>query len=151
MNEENIDNIKINGYEIRSSYSRTISKHGGVMILTKQNTKTELLKEIANITMVEKTFEATGIYISSIHSAIVGVYRSPVGCVKIFLEKLDTLLSLLTRNVKYKYIYVVGDFNIDVIPETPDKQNLLNLFYIFGLLPLFRDPSRVNIAQQDMY
>ena len=38
----------------------------------------------------------------------------------------------------------MGDFNVDVISDTVEKHNLLNLFYMYGLRPLFREPTRVT-------
>ena len=147
LNDENTDNIKIDGYELISHFSRTTFKHGGVMLLTRLKKATPLT-EIEGIDLEEKTFEAAGLFIQSIHSAIIGVYCSPHGSLPIFYEKLDRLMNLIAGNSRYKYIYVMGDFNIDTIRESTEKHKLLNLFNMYGLSPLFQEASRVTLQSR---
>lgn len=64
--------------------------------------------------MVEKlVFEATAILLSSLRTIIVSFYRSPVGNLSTFLDKLhENLVSL--HGVPFD-IVLAGDFNLDIL------------------------------------
>lgn len=59
-------------------------------------------------------FETVGVRLTSNCDAklvIIGLYRSPNGCINIFFERLDSLLKFFDSK-KVQHI-VIGDFNID--------------------------------------
>lgn len=107
----NEKNVRINGYELATSFSRN-QKRGGVCLLVKKNVSYFELKWLSQFARV-KSFECCGIDIPSLKITIICVYRTPNSNVNIFIQKLDLMLHQLTeRKSKYKVV-IAGNFNIN--------------------------------------
>ena len=80
-------------------------------------------------------------------TAIVGnVYRSPSRNPEKFNSLLENVLQKLQRHVKKKFLYLVGDFNQDLIKYDSDKnsQNLVDITSSHGLVQLVSRPTRIT-------
>lgn len=63
---------------------------------------------------------------------IINIYRSPLGCINTFHEKLECILNDTCKKYnKYKTV-VVGDFNINFLDQSKAK-NIINLFGSYNL------------------
>ena len=77
---------------------------------------------------------------------IVTIYRPPDVNVTNFIDKLDGILQCI--NKENKYIFVMGDFNIDtsktIINTNISVNNFQNLFFSYSLFPLINIFTRVD-------
>ena len=71
------------------------------------------------------------------------IYRPPGNPLDTFLDDLDAYIYiLLTEN---KHIYLMGDFNIDLLSTTQTHgQRLKNLLYTYALHPHIDKPTRIT-------
>ena len=78
------------------------------------------------------------------HVLIGSLYRPPNTNSTAFLEYLDTVLELCSK--EKKKLYLLGDFNLDLLKhDSHDVTNrFLNLMYSNVLLPLINRPTRVT-------
>ena len=76
---------------------------------------------------------------------IVGtIYKSPDTCCKEFLHMLDKCLDkIIAEN---KQIYLMGDFNFDLLNHATHKStgDFLNIMFSHNLLPLIDKPTRIT-------
>ena len=80
-------------------------------------------------------------------TAVVGnVYRSPSRNPEKFNNLLENVLQKLQRHVKKKFLYLVGDFNQDLIKHDCDtnSQNLIDITSSHGLVQLVSRPTRIT-------
>jgi len=72
---------------------------------------------------------------------IIGVYRPPNGCVRVFADDLNNILS--THNTKEK-IFLVGDLNVDLLDPTVTENEFINVCVANSFLPLITGPTRLS-------
>ena len=80
-------------------------------------------------------------------TAILGnVYRSPSRNAEKFNALFDNVLQKLHRHAKNKFLYLVGDFNQDLIKYDTDanSQNLIDMCMSHGLAQLVSRPTRIT-------
>ena len=80
-------------------------------------------------------------------TAIVGnVYRSPSRNAEKFNMLLENVLQRLHRHTKKKLLYLVGDFNQDILKYNTDtnSQNLIDMCSSHGLVQLVSRPTRIT-------
>ena len=77
---------------------------------------------------------------------IISIYRPPSIQVKLFTEKFTDLLQFLSR--ESKYIFIVGDFNVDtssaIINPNITVNNFQNMFLSYFYTPLIDKFTRVD-------
>ena len=67
---------------------------------------------------------------------IINLYRPPQGSIPVFLDKLSESITKLNLSPNSE-LYVLGDFNIDMLDKTSqNSKDLLLSMKLFGLLPL---------------
>ena len=74
----------------------------------------------------------------------VAIYKSPNANDDIFLNKMESLLQVISTKYPNKQLYFCGDFNIDITASTAASKSLINVMAEFGLKPCFTEPSRVQ-------
>lgn len=146
LNAFETDIVKPKGYNVISSFSRSIKIHGGVSILVREGTKCSPLS--ANITNLSEEVhcEIAGIEVNK--SQIITVYRSPLGDFLAFLEKLTILLENLNLN---KNIILTGDFNVKFNTNDYNATQLCNLCQSFGLMPIISNNTRENSCLDNIF
>ena len=79
------------------------------------------------------------------HNVICGcVYRPPSMSLKTFNELLNSMLGKLQH--EHKYVYITGDFNVNVLQDVEgslDTQDFKNIFSSSFFCPLITKPTRV--------
>jgi hypothetical protein len=92
----------------------------------------------------EKLFEFCAIEfkIKNVKYLIGGVYRTPSHDYTTFLNSLDVLLNIIAGRANE--IILAGDFNIDILTDTIQKQRLLNVFKSYGMVHTVNIPTRVT-------
>lgn len=72
------------------------------------------------------------------------IYRPPNGNINCFINKMNEILSLV-NDIKYYDIYILGDFNLDLMKNNEKNVfEFINLMYSFSLFPLITKPTRVT-------
>lgn len=142
LTEEKLLSTNITNYYIGASFSRKQYIHGGVLILVNK----KILTKSLNIDKLsqEKHVEMCGILLSEFESIIIATYRSPHGCENIFFETIDSLLDDLLKNYPKHNIFLIGDFNINILQYTTSTEKLLNLMLENGLHQVYSEPSRIT-------
>lgn len=135
------ENMRLKSYKLVSCYSRKNQRRGGVCILIRQDIEYENIKWLDNITL-EKHFEICGIRLQKYGINLFCVYRTPNSDVNILLRKLQIVLNRIhDKDNKYNNI-ICGDFNIDIIIDTKNKNEFINILYNFNLTPHINKPTR---------
>ena len=137
----NLDN-----YNIENLY-RYHSKGGGVSILVRNEIQ---YKVRTDLNVNDFNFQLLFIEVSkdvfpSESDIIIGVlYRPPNTSVDIFNEKLNAILSKI--HTEKAVIYLMGDFNINLINESNHLQTseFIEMMYSYSLFPLITKPTRMN-------
>lgn len=135
--------LKIPGYTIASIYCRKQLKGGGVAILVRDDIQFSE-KSLSSIGVTEKLFEAVSINITynEVLFNINCIYRSPESNHNYFIESMEKLLQLLSKNQISKFI--CADFNYNLMEVTNTTLNLTNLLTSFGYNKCFTEYSRVQ-------
>lgn len=136
--------LSIPPYATSNHFCRNLG-YGGVAILSKPHLQITPIDTLVTY-CTEKIFECTGVSLSltNINIIILSIYRSPSGDVGIFLDKLDTILILLTKQFPKSEIIITGDFNIDLIKPSKAEKELLDIIRSFSLSSTVNTPTRVT-------
>lgn len=140
--------FKLNNYKLVDIYCRENSKFGGVAIFADLNVNCE--KIIFNLNK-EKDFEISAAKFTfksnsiATHFVVIGLYRSPGGDLKVFFEKLEMLLILVTN--KNTQFVILGDFNIDILKtDNIHVKKLRDILLTFNLEWKLNSPTRVTAS-----
>lgn len=123
-----------------SCFNRQATSGGGSLILVKNGTKTRERRDIGNLS-IERVIELSCIELD--RYIIVCVYRPPTGDIKLFSKIMEDALKCTFNS--NKNTIVCGDFNVDLLTESRNKKDLLNLFKSFNIFPLFMEPTRITV------
>lgn len=123
-----------------ASFSRTNFIHGGTCIFVKTELTSVCVKKYDYL-IIEKDIEFSIIKTNNLF--IIAIYRSPLGNFDTFLTNLDILLTSLYANLNSK-IVLCGDFNINFLKESKNRQQLLNLVSTFNLVQCIFNATRVT-------
>lgn len=141
--EGQLEFLNLHNFKIGAHYCRHVNKHGGVLIATKSNYKCTSLKKLTELS-IERDAEFAGLYLANIDAVILGLYRSPMGSLDIFFDRLAEVLNCITDDFCDKKIIVAGDFNINFLVDTRLTKSITDLFSSYGLFKVFHDASRVS-------
>lgn len=153
LREYEVQSTIIQNFEILSSNSRQIFKNGGTMIASSSNNGFETRSRIdLQIENCEKHFETSAIEmrLKNRKSKIVllNLYRSPSGDIKMFFDKFEKVLNLIS-NEKSDFV-ICGDFNIDLNSNTIHKNKLMDLVKSFGAKSVVKQPTRIALGSSTL-
>ena len=124
---------------------RENSIHGGTLILIKKSASLSgyfTVIDKFNYLIEEKTFEFSLCYCKRLNLYIICLYRSPLGSVKQFLERLDLILSNISSSSR---IILAGDLNVNYNDSNSLNTTLLaNLLVSYGLDMHVNEPTRIT-------
>lgn len=69
------------------------------------------------------------------------MYRPPSGNIREFLHTLGDILET-ANDKKYFRIYIIGDFNLELLNHRHTFFEFINLMFSFSLSPLITRPTR---------
>ena len=141
-----IDNYGMLGYNMESVIRKS-SRGGGVSILIKLGIQYVVREDLCiNNTILQLlVVEIQKEVVLSEKSIIIGVlYRPPDTDVDMFNEKVSDLLSNIKK--ENKFLYIMGDFNINLLNEDTHIQTsqFLDTLYSNLLFPLITRPTRIG-------
>lgn len=129
LNKNQIDNIKIENYNVASAYARLNHIHGGTMIFCESGLQ---YKERLDLTKYssEISCEISAIELLRENTVIVTIYRSPNGDLDTFFDVFTQVLELLFNSDKI--VIINGDFNLKFNTEETNTKKLLDLTTSYG-------------------
>ena len=146
-NDDNVDQICLDGYDCYNTLRFGNGRGGGVSILARKQLRSN---SVATLNRSTRDIESCSIScnVGCLEMVILGVYRPQGGSVMDFTIALNELLHDIS--VFNKSVIVTGDFNINMLSEECDAVNnyiitLQSLFYTSCISKPTRFPS--NHAQ----
>lgn len=139
-----VKKLAMDNYNIASSFCRESSRGGGVMILTANNLQYKRVEEIDR-QAEEKILEVTAVFVPVENSLIVSMYRTPNrGNIHNFMEKLNNILLYISKESRFTFTYLAGDFNLDFLVDSKERLELELLLQSYGLQGKMSVPSRIG-------
>lgn len=140
--DDEIQNFTLDNYVLVNSFCRKDIKGGGVAIFAK--TGIPMRPVNFKLPCIVKDFEyaCATTTIQGKKTLYISMYRSPCGNIKIFLSQLELLLKQAIN--KYVYVYLGGDFNIDLLTNDATSKQLLDLLGSYNLTQTVDEPSRIS-------
>ncbi|KAI5643849.1 endonuclease-reverse transcriptase domain-containing protein [Phthorimaea operculella] len=114
--------FEIKGYDCATSFYRKKYKGGGTAIYIREGIDYTERQDIKRLS-VEYTIECCAVEIPSQNLLVVCVYRLDRN-IEIFHKFIQALLDIVRTKDYKKHIVIGGDYNIDMNPETKDKEKL---------------------------
>ena len=132
--------IVIPNFNLVASFSRTEIIHGGVCIFARNNIASKALDSYTCLS-TEKVFECAVARFQSYNLTVVCFYRTPDSCLSNSLKRLESMLSKLQNNKET--LVICGDFNIDTLAKSQEKEEFINLLASFNLKITIDSPTRI--------
>lgn len=131
--------ITPDAYSLAAFSARMNDAHGGTLILVRNNLSFSEIK-FDDLKSIDTHFEFC---VSKLEKCIVvALYRTPTGDYEIFFEN---LIHLLEKIQKFKTTAIVcADFNINVLMDSQKRNQLLNIFNMYGYGHTIQTPTRVT-------
>lgn len=149
LSQNEIHRLNIQNYIVIAQYSRSTTVGGGVVILSKERLGgRHLISQKINGLCQDKLFECcvAKFKVDNHKFLLAGIYRKPQFKTDEFLIKLNSLIDFLTG--KEKHIILTGDFNIDILKNSKESRDLINILQRHGLTYLVDFPTRVTATSQ---
>ena len=139
--------LEINGYKMLRT-DRPIGRGGGVVMYVNSNILFQVLDSPTS-----PDFQSIFIEIKNTvnkKNAVVGVtYRPPASDIDTFFNYFESCVNLISRGGKH--MYLLGDFNINLLSENDMLCNRFSSFLrTYSLYPLIDKPTRVCASSQTL-
>ena len=141
--EEQLRSLSITDFRLISVFCREEGKHGGSAVYSKKSLKCKARTKLNNLS-ISSVFECAAVEcdFGKVKAIIVSIYRPPTGDIKIFMDKVEqVLVNIFNEN---KLIFIVGDFNIELLKENKLKTELLSLFNSFNVNQTIFENTRIT-------
>lgn len=134
--------LNIDKFKLVSSFCRE-KGYGGTAIYLNKSIKYLRRKKIEDLSLAD-VFECACVecILTKENIIIISVYRPPRGDVKIFFQKLETLLHTITP--ENKKMFLVGDFNIELIKLNTSRTQFLSVLTSFDMYPTILENTRIT-------
>ena len=117
---------------------------GGVSVYVRDKYRVSV---IANTQLSLDYIECIGLRLElgDVKIHVLSVYRRPGGDRRLFLEKLEEIISIV-RLTNSDELYICGDFNLDLLNNgnSSNARDLLMLGHSLSLLPIISKPTRIT-------
>lgn len=125
-------NLKLRNFKLAATFSRKLSKRGGVAILVRDDVNYTVISEAEEISH-ELFFECCAINLIQYGIAIVCIYtnKTPSSTNCPFFNKLNDLLNAVCKNARKKYV-ICGDFNIDLLRTSSIAKELKQVLELYN-------------------
>lgn len=146
MTQNDIDLLVIPDFKLLSWYCRP-QRRGGSCILIRNDQRAINLLNIEKLSICN-IFECSAIELTEHKIIIICLYRPPSNENKaeklnIFLNNFENMLIQLWHKQKYKII-VCGDYNIDILKNSKDTKDFINLIDQYNLKIEFNEATRLS-------
>ena len=116
-------------------------RSGGVSIYVKNNLKCSFVPNLSYCTVFIEICSVE-IKFGSFSCVIVGIYRPHSGTTTEFIHHFNSILN--HSNFRNKCVLIMGDFNINLLNENRDSNDLLNSLYSNHFVSLINKPTRFS-------
>jgi hypothetical protein len=132
--------FNVEHYKVASVFSRVSAMGGGCMLLLKNCFKFKERTDLVGLS-VERTCEIASVEVEDF--LIVCIYRPPSSSnFSTFLAIMEVLLEKMF--LSKRSIVMCGDFNIDILSGSLEKDNFLSLLKCYNIENLFNEPTRIT-------
>lgn len=131
--------FNLNNYNVVSCFNRKSVNRGGSMIIARNNIKVKERADIVRLS-IECCIELSCIELENY--ILICVYRPPNSDYNVFEGVMEDILKKVFNSIKK--IIVCGDFNVDILCNTPTCTKIISLFQSFDLCHVFHEPTRVT-------
>lgn len=128
--------LRFDSYKLGSYFTRKNAMGGGSCILIKKNINSRERSDIVNES-VERHVEFSCLELNIL--IIISVYRPPSGNFNVFVTAMEEVLRKTFSGKKP--VIVCGDFNVDILKDSTETHNLINLFNSFNIQNVFLEPT----------
>lgn len=144
MIQSELNMLYVRNYKLVSSFAREKSIHGGTCILVR-----ECRENFENVPCLEDLSIEGHIEIAcavdKINKIIVlSIYRTCLGNVKTFIDVMEQIINILGSKFLKFNIAICGDFNINLMKNSKDKTNFLEVLKTLNLQQTIFSASRVT-------
>ena len=143
LRQEQKDFYKLDGYTMMSCYARESMQHGGACIFVSEKLDFEPAKDIENKS-IEGEIECSCILSKSKKIILLCIYRTNLGNLNVFLKSLEDILSYVQGKFKFYKIILCGDFNINLLENSQNRNQFIDLLLTFNLIQTIYQPTRVT-------
>jgi hypothetical protein len=140
ISENQKELVTIDNYDFAASFNRSQRQGGGVAMLLQQNIEFTERKDIS-ILSIEFIFECCAVEIPKENILLINIYR-PDRDVETFFDCLNRLLCKVQQIEKNRRTFIVGDFNINMLGNSPNKNRLIDTMLCYNLKQIVKQPTR---------
>lgn len=104
-----METLRVEGYRVATSFSRTLRRHGGVLVLVREQIECDeiFIKQFSQ----EVNCEVCGIYLKRYNVSLLCLYRCPSANVNSMYPVLDNVMN--SAKLANGRALVCGDFNVN--------------------------------------
>jgi hypothetical protein len=150
LSNDELKAVHIPGFYLASSYCRSSRCRGGSAIFIRSGLVSEELCFVVDAS-VRLVCEVSAVFFSTLNLICLELYRIPDDSnFDTFIDVFsDILLMLNSRNKTNASIILCGDFNVDILNNSPNpkKYVFLNLLLGFNLVTTFLDVTRPSLME----
>ena len=146
---KNVNLCFIQNYDGVHNFRRNLHLHGGIGggVSIFCNSFLYSMKKMNDLCFCNEAIESCVAELTlkkdvSLKHFIVAIYRPPNGNIDEFVTTLNLVLS--NEALKDKKIFIAGDMNINIMAQTNESDNYLNMLHSFFFLPTITNPTRYN-------
>lgn len=136
--------LQLENYQVKSSYTREESIHGGSIILIRNSLdgfeEVSFIKDLS----IECEIEISCIVSRTRKLVVLNIYRTCLGSVHIFLETLEQVLNEINSKFKDHTVIICGDFNINLMSNDNSKISFIDLLITFNYKQTILSPTRIT-------
>lgn len=126
------ENVVIQGYKMVSCFTRAFHQHGGSSIYAKIDNKVCEVEKIVRKS-VELSLECSCVRDQQRRILLICIYRSTKGEFQIFFNGINEILELSFKYFKNYKIILCGDFNINLLVNSVETRNFVDILATFGM------------------
>lgn len=145
---DQIEDFVLEDFRLVSAYCRLEGQHGGAAVYCRQNVRCKEIPAL-NCLSIPGNFECAAVesVLSSHKILIVTVYRPNTGSIQSFMNRLEALLQFIVHH-SYMIIFIGGDFNIDLLSESTEKNRFISLLKSYGTVPTICQYTRYDLVHK---
>lgn len=144
LNKDKINLLKVDGYTVSSSFCRDKHEGGGVCTLIKETIEYRERMDI-NLLSLEMIIEMCAIELPKYNMLVINLYcPNSRRETEAFYSTMDKLLNLIEMKDSRKNIIIGGDFNVDFLTNSNEKNRLSNILLSHNFRQKINEPTRIT-------